>query len=1002
MTGDYTRFTHRPERRYGGVLMQQGRVQLDADWNEQTDITRRLLRLHALDTFGPAAVAWLNTPDAFLITPVAGPPPDFSIGAGRLYLDGLLAEAFEEEAPNYLSQPFYPDPPPLPGNGGVIVYLDLWEREVTYIEDPLLLEKALGGPDTTTRIQRVWQVKWATVDGTPECGVDLDAMFPPSAGRLTTSALAPPASDDPCIISPTGGYRGLENRLYRVEIQTPGPIGTAKFKWSRDNGSIVSKVEAITVSGTQTTLTVSRIGRDQVLRFRADDWVTVTDDHRELMGEPGEMARVIDTDEAALTITLDRAIPTGTGRAFGANATELQERHTRVQRWDQNATNSTIDADGLVDVAAGPIGLEDGVRVEFSVDPAGGEFHLGDHWVFAARTADASVETLTDAPPRGIEHHYLQLAVITGLGGAMEVEDCRPRPRDCACCCTVTVGMAGSQKGDYATLQEAVAALPAIAPDDEVHVTICLLPADHQVPGTVSIGRRRVRILGCGPASRLVVQQGPGLMIETDQTILEGFAMLAENEAPLIMMAGNAHRVLDLDLWNQGPGAAIRADRVADLSIEDCTIRASGGIDLRGDVIDVARNRIREGTLRIREESDTVRIVDNDLLGANGNAIEIGGRAPTYEIAIRRNRIRGALENGIVGGFIDVDGVASGIVMGLQIIGNEIIECLAGRRPEANAGLPLGGIVLGNVYDLQVHDNRIERNGEEAAAPVCGIYVRQSRGVEITRNLIRDNGRPPDSSLFQGPQAGICLAGASVMLEPDPDGKEQGTFRVSPIPAARIDGNTVESRRGPALLIRGMGPMMIRNNRLAALDILADLTDNVTDAVEAYVGAVFILNLGLPGYFAGWLSALGFGSLREGFAVLGQPTERFVVGGQVQFTDNQTRLDLTGRTVEVALANQLIFSLDDTAIADNQSEGVLRVDLLISDLFSFGLTSRVTGNGFMSTPLLTAFSILSLGWVNHCTNNQTTSCINAIGLSGKSFIGNNAVLWPHPQFCPEG
>src|SRR5690606_16800567 len=178
--------------------------------------------------------------------------------------------------------------------------------------------------------------------------------------------------------------------------------------------------------------------------------------------------------------------------------------------------------------------------------------------------------------------------------------------------------------------------LPAIAPDDEVHVTICLLPADHQVPGTVSIGRRRVRILGCGPASRLVVQQGPGLMIETDQTILEGFAMLAENEAPLIMMAGNAHRVLDLDLWNQGPGAAIRADRVADLSIEDCTIRASGGIDLRGDVIDVARNRIREGTLRIRAESDTVRIVDNDLLGANGNAIELGGRAPTYEIAIGR------------------------------------------------------------------------------------------------------------------------------------------------------------------------------------------------------------------------------------------------------------------------------------------------------------------------------------------------------------------------------
>src|SRR3546814_10045215 len=130
---------------------------LDADWNEQTAITARQLRIQALDTLGPAAVAWLNTPDAFLIAPLAGPPADFSIGPGRLYLDGLLAEAFAEEAPTYLSQPFLPDPPPLPGNGAVIVWLDLWLREVTYIEDRRLLEQALGGPDTTTRVQRVWQ-----------------------------------------------------------------------------------------------------------------------------------------------------------------------------------------------------------------------------------------------------------------------------------------------------------------------------------------------------------------------------------------------------------------------------------------------------------------------------------------------------------------------------------------------------------------------------------------------------------------------------------------------------------------------------------------------------------------------------------------------------------------------------------------------------------------------------------------------------------------------------
>ena len=36
--GDFTRTTFDPTHHYSGVRMQQGRVQLDADWNEQLDI----------------------------------------------------------------------------------------------------------------------------------------------------------------------------------------------------------------------------------------------------------------------------------------------------------------------------------------------------------------------------------------------------------------------------------------------------------------------------------------------------------------------------------------------------------------------------------------------------------------------------------------------------------------------------------------------------------------------------------------------------------------------------------------------------------------------------------------------------------------------------------------------------------------------------------------------------------------------------------------------------
>lgn len=44
MSGDYSRFTFDPHNDFSGVLMQQGRVQLDADWNELVAISTALAR----------------------------------------------------------------------------------------------------------------------------------------------------------------------------------------------------------------------------------------------------------------------------------------------------------------------------------------------------------------------------------------------------------------------------------------------------------------------------------------------------------------------------------------------------------------------------------------------------------------------------------------------------------------------------------------------------------------------------------------------------------------------------------------------------------------------------------------------------------------------------------------------------------------------------------------------------------------------------------------------
>ncbi len=543
MSGDYTRFTFDAAKLFSGVLMQQGRVQLDSDWNEGIDIFKERVRKLSLDVFGPVGVPTLVSPDAFLIGVLPGPPLDLSIGAGRLYVDGFMAENFDQAPPvTYLTQPFLPDPDPLP-NANVSVWLDLWEREVTYIEDPELLDVALGGVDTTTRVQQVWQVRVQPSDATAQCGLELPQDFEPSAGRLTTEGIAPPTPDDPCVLPPIAGYRGLENRLYRLEIHEAGPVGTAKFRWSQTGGSIVSAVTAIAVSGATTRLTVNRIGRDRMLRFRIDDWVSVTDDHRELRGEPVDMARIVDIDEAARQIVVDRALA-----AFPTNPDDLAARHARIQRWDQRAPINALDGDGLMTTAAGPIDLEDGIRVSFDMEPANGTFRTGDYWLFPARTATAWVEPLDRAPPRGIKHTYVQLAAINGLGSANEVSDCRPKPEaDCDCCC-VTLR---PDEGDY--IQKAIDSLP------DAGGCICLLPGIHRPRQTIVIRRSNIT---------LKAESG-------------GAVVRLEGEAPVLIIGDERAPVSDIlvsritfeRVIGDTPPAIIMANAATKSAIEHCGIR---------------------------------------------------------------------------------------------------------------------------------------------------------------------------------------------------------------------------------------------------------------------------------------------------------------------------------------------------------------------------------------------------------------------------------------------
>jgi len=54
MSFDNSRFTFDPFNDYSGVVMQQGRVQTDADWNEWLSELSRRIRAGGLDAMGHA------------------------------------------------------------------------------------------------------------------------------------------------------------------------------------------------------------------------------------------------------------------------------------------------------------------------------------------------------------------------------------------------------------------------------------------------------------------------------------------------------------------------------------------------------------------------------------------------------------------------------------------------------------------------------------------------------------------------------------------------------------------------------------------------------------------------------------------------------------------------------------------------------------------------------------------------------------------------------------
>ncbi|MFE3737057.1 DUF6519 domain-containing protein [Streptomyces sp. NPDC059134] len=462
MHADISRDTFRPERHYSAVIAQQGRVQLDADANEQAAIQLAHARTVAADLIGQHGGPRDATGFAVDFVPGNRELDDLTIGGGRYYVDGIPLDATRPEpgvpvtddepgqpaaedgeggtdgdggqapaAPRppagwtYWDQPdAYRDPERpgdrLPAQFPYLAYLKVWERSVTAAEDPLLREVALGSalPDTAARLKVVWQVlplpgaalELDTADGAPRNQDQVREAFArwaaaqTSTARMAARSRRPEhADDEPCLVRPDARYRGPENQMYRVEIHEGGTAKEATFKWSRENGSVTFAVDEL--DGTWVEL--ASLGSDDKLDLNVGDVVEFTDSGALGRGEPLPLLRVEEVDLPGRRVRLSGEPEGQVGRR--------PELHPFLRRWDHRpgtrrtgsggTGGSGRTKQGAGGTRGGALRIEEGgwLPLEDGVHvyfEPGRTYRSGDFWTVAARTATGDVEWPADAARR--------------------------------------------------------------------------------------------------------------------------------------------------------------------------------------------------------------------------------------------------------------------------------------------------------------------------------------------------------------------------------------------------------------------------------------------------------------------------------------------------------------------------------------------------------------------------------------------------------------------------
>jgi hypothetical protein len=433
------RIVTRDKRRQRAVVARQGQVLLDTDFERQSRHQLERIEIETGDELGsPNRLVVPAGNTGFMVAVIGNNFANLNIGGGRGYLNGWL---LENTAICQLGTQPHPRADTVTANS--IMVLKALIRHVDPVEEPALADVALGDAQAAGAALNDWQVFPLATSAPLTCANAMTKtqwlnLVAPSSGTLAMIVQQAAPGDNPCSLTPGGGYSRLENLLYRFEVHggtqksgaptIDGPrfgLNNLKIKFSRRNASVMVRITNIVKSAASAEITVAPPALDPRNWFAPElfaELVSIHDDVDPRAAAASErLFRVASASDdkvvlQATTAQMDAAAAAPDGTWF-------------LRLWDafpDGSGTATVTVAGT-SATSNDIDLGDGLKIRLG---GGGTafFRRGDYWTCAAR-ADGTIDwpmtgNVADLMvPHGPETRYAPVAALTSA--TSPAEDCR-------------------------------------------------------------------------------------------------------------------------------------------------------------------------------------------------------------------------------------------------------------------------------------------------------------------------------------------------------------------------------------------------------------------------------------------------------------------------------------------------------------------------------------------------------------------------------------------------